>query len=51
MLGATTAVLLHGPGAPLWMLVLLGAGGCLVLRLLAMSLGWRAPLPRGPASL
>ena len=51
MLGATTAVLLHGPGAPLWLLVLLGAGGCLVLRLLAMLLGWRAPLPRGPASL
>jgi len=51
VLGATTAVLLHEAGAPLWLVVLVGAGGCLLLRLLAMVLGWRAPLPRGPASV
>ena len=36
---------------PLGVVVFAGAGVCLVLRLLAMVLDWRAPLPHGPANV
>lgn len=48
--GAAIAVALHEWGQPLWLVLLAGAGTCLVWRLLAMRWGWNAPLPRGNAT-
>jgi uncharacterized membrane protein YeiH len=50
LVGAAVAVLLDGT-LPLGLLVVAAAGVCLVLRLLAMVLDWRAPLPHGPANV
>jgi uncharacterized membrane protein YeiH len=51
LVGAVVAVGLDRVSLPLLLVVLAGAGVCLVLRLLAMVLDWRAPLPRGPANV
>lgn len=51
LVGATVAVLLDRVSLSLGLVVLAASGVCLVLRLLAMVLGWRAPLPRGPANV
>lgn len=49
--GALVAVLLHLNDQPLWLAGLAGGGLCLVWRLLALRGDWRAPKPRGPASV
>lgn len=49
--GAFVAVLLHLDDQPLWVTGLAGGGLCLVWRLLALRGDWRAPKPRGPASV
>lgn len=49
--GAMLAVLLEMWGQPLGLVVVAGAGVCLVVRLLAMTRDWRAPLPSGPANV
>ena len=49
--GAMVAVLLHLNDQPLWLAGLAGGGLCLVWRLLALRGDWRAPKPRGPASV
>lgn len=51
LVGGALAVLLDGWGQPLPVAVVVGAGVCLVVRLLAMTRDWRAPLPAGPASV
>jgi uncharacterized membrane protein YeiH len=51
LVGAAVAVGLDRLSLPLLLVILAGAGVCLVLRLLAMVLDWRAPLPRGPANV
>lgn len=45
--GAAITVVLARADQPLWLVVVLGAGTCAGWRLLAMLLGWNAPLPRG----
>ena len=49
--GAMVAVLLHMNDQPFWLTGLAGGGLCLVWRLLALRGDWRAPKPRGPASV
>ncbi|MGA8850323.1 MAG: trimeric intracellular cation channel family protein [Aeromicrobium sp.] len=49
--GAFVAVLLHVSDQPFWLAGLAGGGLCLVWRLLALRGDWRAPKPRGPASV
>lgn len=49
--GAAIAVALARLDQPLGVVVAAGFGLCLVWRLLAMVLDWRAPLPKGPASV
>lgn len=49
--GALVAVLAHVNDQPLWVAGLAGGGLCLVWRLLALRGDWRAPKPRGPASV
>ena len=51
LVGAVVAVGLDRTSLPLIVVVVAGAGVCLVLRLLAMVLDWRAPLPSGPANV
>jgi uncharacterized membrane protein YeiH len=51
LVGAAVAVGLDRTSLPLIVVVVAGAGVCLVLRLLAMVLDWRAPLPSGPANV
>lgn len=48
--GAALAVILERADQPHLLVVLIGGGTCLVWRLLAMRLGWGAPLPRGNAT-
>jgi uncharacterized membrane protein YeiH len=49
--GATVAVLLDRTDLPLVVVASAGFATCLGWRLLAMVRGWRAPLPKGPASV
>jgi uncharacterized membrane protein YeiH len=49
--GAAVAVLLDRSDLPFIVVVAAGATTCLGLRLLGLVRGWRAPLPRGPASV
>lgn len=49
--GALVAVLMHVNDQPLWATGLAGGGLCLLWRLLALRGDWRAPQPRGPASV
>lgn len=51
LVGAALAVLLDRWDQPLPLAVAVGAGVCLVVRLLAMTRDWRAPLPAGPANV
>ena len=51
LVGATWAVLLAGHGHPEWLVAIPGVVACVGLRLLALRRNWRAPLPRGPASV
>lgn len=51
MAGAAIAVVLDLMEQPQGLVVASGFGVCLVLRLLAMVLDWRAPLPAGPANV
>ena len=49
--GATVAVLLDRTDLPTVVVASAGFATCLGWRLLAMVRGWRAPLPKGPASV
>lgn len=49
--GAAVAVVLDRLGLPVWVIAAAGSGTCVGWRLLALRRGWRAPLPRGPASV
>ncbi len=49
--GATIAVLGDRLDQPMYVVVPLAAGTCLVWRLLAMWRDWQAPMPTGPASV
>ncbi|SED04805.1 Uncharacterized membrane protein YeiH [Nocardioides exalbidus] len=49
--GAAVAVLLDRSDLPFIVVVVAGATTCLGWRLLGLVRGWRAPLPRGPASV
>ena len=49
--GAAVAVLLNRADLPVGVVAAAGFSTCLGIRLLAMVRGWRAPLPRGPASV
>ena len=49
--GAAVAVLLDRTDLPVWAVAAAGFSTCLGFRLLAMVRGWRAPLPKGPASV
>lgn len=49
--GAVIAVVGDRMGHPWWVVAPLGAAVCLLWRLLAMWRDWRAPMPRGPASV
>lgn len=49
--GAAVAVVLDRTDLPLVVVASAGFATCLGWRLLAMVRGWRAPLPRGPASV
>jgi len=49
--GATVAVLLDSTDLPPVLVASAGFATCLGWRLLAMVRGWRAPLPKGPASV
>jgi uncharacterized membrane protein YeiH len=51
LIGGTMAVVGQKVGLPLVVVAFAGAATCLVLRLLAMWRDWRAPRPRGPASV
>ena len=49
--GAAITVVLDHVDQPFALVVLSGSGVCLVLRLLAVGLDIRAPMPRGPANV
>jgi uncharacterized membrane protein YeiH len=49
--GAAVAVLLDRSDLPLVVVAAAGFATCLGIRLLALVRGWRAPLPKGPASV
>jgi uncharacterized membrane protein YeiH len=49
--GSAVVVVLDGLGQRTLVVALAGAGFCLTLRLLALRLHWRAPLPTGPANV
>ena len=49
--GAAVAVVLDRLGLPVWVIASAGSGTCVAWRLLALRRGWRAPLPKGPASV
>lgn len=49
--GAALAVVGVRLGLPAYVVAPVGAGLCLLWRLLAMWRGWHAPLPRGPSSV
>lgn len=49
--GAAVAVGLAEAGLAFPVVALAGAGGAFVWRILALVRGWRAPLPKGPASV
>ena len=49
--GAAVAVLLDRTDLPVWSVAAAGFSTCLGFRLLAMVRGWRAPRPKGPASV
>jgi uncharacterized membrane protein YeiH len=49
--GAAVAVLLDRTDLPFLVVAAAGASTCLTWRLLALVRGWRAPLPKGPASV
>lgn len=51
LIGALLAVVLERWVGSVPLAALVGAGTCLVVRLLAIRLDWQAPLPRGPASV
>ena len=51
LIGATWAVLASGWDQPVWLVAFPGVIVCFGLRLLALWRGWRAPLPKGPASV
>jgi uncharacterized membrane protein YeiH len=51
LVGAAIAVVGDELGWPVLIGALLGGGACLAWRLLAIRRGWRAPLPRGAASV
>jgi uncharacterized membrane protein YeiH len=51
LVGGAIAVVGRDLGFPLIVVALTGALVCLVLRLLAMWRGWRAPMPAGPSSV
>ena len=49
--GAAVVVVLDQLGLPTIIVAVAGAGVCLVWRLLALRLHWRAPMPTGPANV
>jgi uncharacterized membrane protein YeiH len=49
--GAAVVVALDGLDQPTIVVAIAGAGVCLVRRLLALRLHWRAPMPTGPANV
>ena len=49
--GAVVVVVLDGLGLPVAVVAFVGAGVCLVWRLMALRLHWRAPMPTGPANV
>jgi uncharacterized membrane protein YeiH len=49
--GAAVVVVLERLDVPTLVLAFAGAGVCLVWRLLALRLHWRAPMPTGPANV
>jgi uncharacterized membrane protein YeiH len=49
--GATVVVVLDRLDQATFVVVVAGAGVCLVWRLLALRLHWRAPMPTGPANV
>jgi uncharacterized membrane protein YeiH len=49
--GATAVVVLERLDQSTFVVVVAGAGVCLVWRLLALRLHWRAPMPAGPANV
>jgi len=49
--GAAVVVVLDRLGLPLAVIAFAGAGVCLVWRLMALRLHWRAPMPTGPANV
>src|SRR5690242_17793171 len=49
--GATWTVLTHDAGWDLWLVAVPGVVLCFGWRVLALTRHWRAPLPRGPASV
>ena len=49
--GAAVVVALDQLGLPTIIVAVAGAGVCLVWRLLALRLHWRAPMPTGPANV
>ncbi len=49
--GAAVVVVLDQLGQPTIIVAVAGAGVCLVWRLLALRLHWRAPMPAGPANV
>lgn len=49
--GAAVVVALDRLGQPTLLVAVVGAGVCLVWRLLALRLHWRAPMPLGPANV
>ena len=49
--GAAVVVVLDGLDQPTVLVAAAGAGVCLVWRLLALRLHWRAPMPAGPANV
>jgi len=49
--GAAVVVVLDGLDQPTVLVAAAGAGVCLVWRLLALRLHWRAPMPTGPANV
>ncbi len=51
LLGAVWAVLADAAGQPELVVAIPGVAICFGLRMLALSRGWKAPLPSGPASV
>ena len=51
LLGAVWAVLANEAGQPELVVAIPGVAICFGLRMLALSRGWKAPLPSGPASV